>query len=118
MGFISIQNIQQGPWFGTVSSNKNENDIQSNITLRTPNLRPSWKPFNETNPHKQWCPNATITCHNSPLCTPCNRRYAFVFATARSGSTTLLQTMNELPHVRMSGENDNAFKKAHNLYSD
>jgi len=41
------------------------------------------------------------------MCSPCNRRYLFIIATVRSGSTTLLQMLNHLPNVRLSGENLN-----------
>ena len=68
----------------------------------------SWTPFNSSNPFQtSWCPNAT--CQNSPLCTPCNRRHLFILSTARSGSTTLLRMMNDLPNTRLSGENHNTF---------
>lgn len=45
------------------------------------------------------------------MCAPCNRRFLFILATPRSGSTTILQTLNNLPGVRLSGENDHAFHK-------
>jgi len=86
-----------------------------NYPLET-NTRPSststqtqeeWEPFNTTNPHTEWCPGAQ--CLNSPLCTPCNRRHFFIISTARSGSTTLLRMINELPNIRISGENHNTF---------
>mmetsp|Transcript_21676 Transcript_21676/g.27351 ORF Transcript_21676/g.27351 Transcript_21676/m.27351 type:complete len:362 (-) Transcript_21676:76-1161(-) len=67
-----------------------------------------WSPFNTTNPHmKTWCPEAE--CLNSPLCLPCKRRHLFIISTARSGSTTLLRMFNDLPNVRISGENHNTF---------
>jgi len=67
---------------------------------------PSFQAFNQTNPHEHsWCPSAS--CHNSPTCSPCNRRYLFIVATGRSGSTTLLQMLNFLPNMRLSGENNN-----------
>ena len=64
--------------------------------------------FNDTNPHTKegkisFCPYAT--CHNSPICGPCNQRFIFIAATGRSASTTLLKTMNALPKVRLAGEN-------------
>lgn len=72
-----------------------------------------WDPFNDTNPHERssiggkggWCPFAA--CHNSPLCCPCQRRFLFIIAAGRSGSTSLLQMLNEFPGVRLSGENQN-----------
>ena len=79
--------------------------------------QPPYQSFNRTNPHKEsWCPFAT--CHNSPMCTPCNRRYLFILATARSGSTTLLKMLNYLPDVRMSGENRNELFVASTLISN
>jgi len=54
--------------------------------------------FNHTNPHqKSWCPRAT--CNNSPLCQPCKKRFLFIIATGRSGSTSLLSMLNFLPGV-------------------
>ena len=76
-----------------------------------------YQSFNDTNPHKDsWCPYAT--CHNSPFCTPCNRRYLFLLTTARSGSTTLLKMLNYLPDVRLSGENGNELYVASELVSN
>lgn len=74
-----------------------------------------WDLFNSTNPNKSWCPFAI--CDNSPLCCPCQRRFLFVIATGRSGSTSLLQMLNEFPGVRLSGENRNhLFQMARNLH--
>ena len=82
-------------------------------------LRPKRKdqPFNYTNPHfDSWCPHAK--CYNSPLCTPCNRRFLFIIATGRSGSTTLLRMFHELPGVRLAGENFNELYIASQLYTN
>ena len=68
--------------------------------------------FNTENPNKQWFPEAT--CNNSPICEPCKQRFLFLFSTGRSGSTSLLSTLNLLPNVRLSGENNNAF--VHQFY--
>lgn len=92
----------------TTQKNKNENEneqIEGGGFRRK--HRVQLEHFNKTNPYAQWCPAAT--CHNSPICSPCNRRFLFILATARSGSTTILQTLNELPGVRLSGENNNLF---------
>mmetsp|Transcript_93 Transcript_93/g.125 ORF Transcript_93/g.125 Transcript_93/m.125 type:complete len:345 (+) Transcript_93:110-1144(+) len=73
--------------------------------------------FNETNPHlNSWCPNAT--CHNSPLCAPCNQRFLFIVSTGRSGSTTLLTLLNQLPNVRLSGENNGQLHVLANIESN
>lgn len=73
--------------------------------------------FNTSNPHSEsWCPYAT--CNNSPLCLPCQRRYLFIFATGRSGSTSLLKMLNFLPSVRLSGENMNQLFTASKLLSN
>lgn len=74
----------------------------------------SYEPFNTTNPFEDsWCPKSR--CHNSPTCAPCNRRYLFIIATGRSGSTTLLKMFNQLPNVRLSGENWNVLYHASSL---
>lgn len=76
----------------------------------------NYQPFNSTNPNSDFCPYAK--CHNSPLCTPCNRRYIFILATGRSGSTTLLKMINTLPLIRLSGENRNFIGIASQLISN
>ena len=85
----------------------------------------SIKLYNTTNPHfvannsnttKSWCPGAS--CNNSPVCAPCNRRFLFIVATGRSGSTTLLRMFNALPNVRISGENNNELYVASQLESN
>jgi len=64
----------------------------NDTTLKT------FEPFNYTNPHeKSWCSSAT--CNNSPLCQPCMKRFLFIIATGRSGSTSLLSMLNHLPGV-------------------
>jgi len=68
-----------------------------------------WEPFNRTNPHIGWCSHAN--CSNSPICTPCRRRFLLIISTGRSGSTTLLSMMNQLPGVRLAGENRNEILK-------
>ena len=50
--------------------------------------------FNSTNPFEYWC--STAICSNSPLCSPCQKRFLFIVGTGRSGSTTLLRMFNEL----------------------
>jgi hypothetical protein len=56
----------------------------------------------------QWCPLAN--CSYTDLCQPCRRRFLIVIATPRSASTTLTWMLNELPGVRMAGENNNMLK--------
>lgn len=71
--------------------------------------------FNNTNPHDAWCPYAK--CRNSPSCAPCNRKYLFIVANGRSGSTTLLKMLNLLPGIRLSGENNGVLLVASQLES-
>jgi len=105
-------------WFTGVKENKfiTENrkakDGRIKETDETPFLS-----FNTSNPHSDsWCPYAT--CNNSPMCLPCQRRYLFIFATGRSGSTSLLKMLNFLPSVRLSGENMNQLHTASKLLSN
>lgn len=58
--------------------------------------------------HPNWCPQAR--CTNTVLCSPCQKRFLIVIATGRSASTTLTWMLNELPGVRMAGENNNTLK--------
>jgi hypothetical protein len=111
-----------------VQQSINENEIkatnetsQSHAKDNDKDIPTTFQSFNTTNPHSHshshsWCPNAT--CHNSPLCQPCQRRYLFILATARSGSTTLLKMLNYLPAVRISGENRNELYTASLLQSN
>ena len=55
-----------------------------------------------------WCPN--VTCPNSHVCKPCQRRFLIILAIGRSASTTLTWMLNSLPGVRMSGENNNQLR--------
>ena len=81
-----------------------ESSSEETSTRNTPTL---YLAFNDTNPHNanlkegetSFCPYAT--CHNSPICGPCNQRFIFIAATARSGSTSLLYMINSLPNVRL-----------------
>jgi hypothetical protein len=114
-----IEEEQRQPQKIVMSSQTNSSAMTSNTTTyKTTNAVPedaertrnttssssSYLAFNDTNPHtKTFCPYAT--CHNSPICGPCNQRFIFIAATGRSASTTLLRTMNALPKVRLAGEN-------------
>ena len=61
-------------------------------------------PQTELNPHaNDWCPFAR--CEASTMCEPCNRRFLFIVSMGRSGSTTLMNMFDDLPGVRLSGEN-------------
>ena len=83
--------------------------LRSNNSL--PEIIDTSNAFNQTNPYESsYCPDAT--CFNSPICTPCNQRYLFILATGRSGSTSLLKMFNQLPNVRLSGENYNILYEA------
>ena len=62
---------------------------------------------------KKWCPKAK--CHNTDLCHPCSRRFLIVIATGRSASTTLTWMLDELPGVRMAGENNNQLNAILNM---
>lgn len=87
------------------------------VTVQHKNYSETFDSFNTTNPYKDaWCPFAT--CQNSPMCSPCNRRYLFILATGRSASTTLLKMLNYLPNVRLSGENLNLLYVASKIISN
>ena len=76
-----------------------------------------WSPYNTSNPFvDSWCPNAN--CYNSPLCLPCQHRFLFLVGTGRAGSTSLLRMFNELPKVRLAGENYDEFHLASKLSSN
>jgi hypothetical protein len=57
----------------------------------------------------RWCPDAP--CKENPLCA---QKWLFVLSTGRSGSTTLLESINLVPNIRLSGEHggimNNLFK--------
>lgn len=90
------------------------NSDKGGIDPMTSDARPTtYEPFNMTNPHSGWCPNAT--CYNSPVCLPCQHRFLIEMATARSGSTSVLHMLRQLPHVRMAGENNNALFSIHEM---
>mmetsp|Transcript_25428 Transcript_25428/g.31330 ORF Transcript_25428/g.31330 Transcript_25428/m.31330 type:complete len:386 (-) Transcript_25428:255-1412(-) len=98
-----------------------ENLIDSSQSMEDSSTEPTkkrkFRHFNRTNLYENsWCPQAT--CYNSPMCTPCSRRFLFIIATGRSGSTTLLKMFNTLPNVRLSGENYNEFYRAYQLSSN
>ena len=49
-------------------------------------------------------------------CDLCDRRFVFVIATGRSGSTSVLETINSLPGVHLRGENGASLLGAMDLY--
>lgn len=92
-------------------SDDNDGYDYNNDDQKTPTKKLA---FHHSNPHSQsWCPNAK--CYNSPQCSPCQRRYLFLLATGRSGSTTLLEMFDHLPNVRLSGENYNVVFQTYDL---
>jgi len=54
------------------------------------------------NPHPYWCPNTS--CIKGICGNTCNRRFLFVLAQGRTGSTTIKNMLNLLPGVRIRGE--------------
>lgn len=46
----------------------------------------------------------------------CDKKFAFIIAAGRSGSTTLLNMVNELPGYSLSGEHDGQFYAWYDLY--
>ena len=50
------------------------------------------------------------------MCDLCARSWIFVLSTGRSGSTSLLEAINSLPGVKLSGENEAALMPALELY--
>lgn len=100
-----------------ISKKENPTGASASILASKKDHHPqrTFQSFNTTNPHDEsWCPN--VTCNNSPMCAPCNRRYFFIVATGRSGSTSLLKMFNNLPNVRLSGElNRDVLKKIRNV---
>lgn len=70
-----------------------------------------------------WCPD-------SDFCNPvdsnahsthvklCERKWLFIFATGRSGSTTLLESLNAVNGIRLSGENRGVLTAAKEIMSD
>ena len=108
-----VKNTYKGGTGGAKKNNKNNNN-KTVTTWGKKKMNTTYNAFNQTNPFKDtWCP--TATCFNSPTCTPCDHRYLFLISTARSGSTTLLKMFNNLPNVRLSGENYNALYEASKL---
>jgi len=75
-------------------------------------------PLNENysllNPHEDWCPN--VSCNTGVTCEPCKRRFLFILAQGRSGSTTLKNMVNLLPGVRLSGETGSLIESMQQLY--
>lgn len=110
VAFVLIFQVLNSVESTTTQKNKNEKRREGSFGRKH---SVPWEPLNKTNPYLKWCPAAA--CYNSPACSPCNRRFLFILATPRSGSTTILQTLNELPGVRLSGENDNVFYNLWNL---
>jgi len=109
-----MQNVESSTSIGNIFDIRRDDDdsgirgstTQINIQQTT---ETEWEPFNNTNPFiDSFCPKAT--CLNSPLCQPCNRRHFIIISTARSGSTTLLRQFDQLPNIRLSGENHNQMK--------
>ena len=63
----------------------------------------------------EWCPDTN--CHNTGNCRPCERKWLFIIAQGRSGSTTLKNMLNLLPGVRLNGEMGNTTEKMQNLWT-
>lgn len=55
-----------------------------------------------------WCPKAK--CSSSPVCDLCDNYHLFIIAIGRSGSTTILDALNVVPGLVLSGETNNIFE--------
>jgi len=106
--FVAMLFLKKIPQFRdkAVKQNININIINATakIDTTTSNSQSHSKipEFNNINPNSDFCPYAT--CDNSPLCQPCLRRFIFIIAIGRTGSTTILNMLNMLPGVRLTGE--------------
>ena len=71
--------------------------------------------FETWNNINNWCPDAK--CENTGNCRPCERKWLFVIAQGRSGSTTMKNMINLLPGVRLNGETGDVLSTLRELYS-
>jgi len=62
-----------------------------------------------------WCPE--VVCKNTANCHPCARKWLFIIAQGRSGSTTMKNMINLLPGVRLNGEMGDVIDKMLDLYT-
>lgn len=115
VGYVQVMKLLNEILRNSRSPSSSSTKTISITSLLTSNNHSSLKTFNTLNPYKEtWCPSAK--CYNSPLCAPCHRRFLFILATGRSGSTSLLRMFNELPNVRLSGENYNVLFEASEVF--
>lgn len=63
----------------------------------------------------KWCPE--VVCKNTGNCHPCKRKWLFIIAQGRSGSTTMKNMINLLPGVRLNGEMGDVIDKMQDLYT-
>jgi len=59
-----------------------------------------------TDPNNDWCPSILYgnKCKHYKGCAPCNKKFLFIIAQPRTGSTTIKNMLNLLPGVRIGGE--------------
>jgi len=67
-------------------------------------------------PNHKWCPSSKCTVSN--ICKPCDRKFLIIMSVGRGASTTLTWMMDQLPGVRMAGENNDLLKKVHDTLSE
>ena len=83
--------------------------LPTDCPLTETSIRPLVERSNvSTTTHPEWCPNAQ--CHNTALCSPCQRSFLIVITSPRSASTTLTWMLDSLPGITMGGENNDALK--------
>ena len=63
-----------------------------------------------------WCDCAACARRPGVRCDLCEGRHVFVLGTGRSGSTTILEALNSLPGVALSGENHASLEAAEELF--
>lgn len=63
-----------------------------------------------------WCDCAACARRPGVRCDLCEGRHVFVLGTGRSGSTTILEALNSLPGVTLSGENHASIEAAEELF--
>lgn len=64
---------------------------------------PRTSTLHSTTSHQDWCPS----CNDTELC---SNKFLFIVGTGRSGSTTLMNMVNLVPHVYLYGENGMMFE--------
>ena len=77
--------------------------------------RSTWRPYMESLLNETSKPALQLPRPSADTCDLCAKEWVFILSTGRAGSTSIMEALNALPNVKISGENQASLEAAAEL---